>query len=118
MDTADEVQLLAATRAGDEQAFGQLAARHRPGLERFCGLMLGCPAGAHEAVCETLLRCWSELRGGTGATSARLSLYRVATDVCLQELERTDEPRGSLPLDGVPDDWSSHDTHSRPDTKG
>ncbi len=35
MDTADERSLLAAARAGDEKAFGRLASRHRPGLERF-----------------------------------------------------------------------------------
>jgi RNA polymerase sigma-70 factor (ECF subfamily) len=103
MDAADEVRLLAAARAGDEQAFGQLASSHQPGLERFCGLMLGCPDEAHEAVSETLLRCWNELRGGARAASARVWLYRLATDVCLRALERTDESRG-------PRSFDSHDT--------
>ena len=35
MDAADEQSLLAQARAGDEHAFGRLASRHRPGLERY-----------------------------------------------------------------------------------
>ena len=87
MDTADERCLLAAALAGDEQAFGRLALAHQPGLERFCGLMLGCPRVGHDAVSETLLRAWGELRLGAPAASARTWLYRLATDVCLEELD-------------------------------
>ena len=87
MGTADERRLLLAARAGDEQAFGRLAVRHRPGLERFCRLMLGCPHEAHQAVGETLLRCWSDLRQGAPPATARIWLYRLATDICLEELD-------------------------------
>ena len=103
LDSADERCLLAAARAGDEQAFGRLASCHRPGLERFCELMLGCPHQAHEAVGETLLRCWSELARGGPSASARIWLYRLATEVCLEELDRTDESRRPRPFDGVRD---------------
>jgi RNA polymerase sigma-70 factor (ECF subfamily) len=99
MDGADERGLLAEARAGDELAFGRLASRHRPGLERFCQLMLGCPHQAHEAVCETLLRGWCDLRCVAPSVSARIWLYRLATDVCLEALERTDESRGPQPFD-------------------
>lgn len=87
MDAADERRLLVAARAGDEQAFGRLAKRHRPGLERFCRLMLGCPHEAHHAVGETLLRGWSDLRLGEPPAPARIWLYRLATDICLKELD-------------------------------
>ena len=87
MDTADERWLLAAARAGDELAFGRVASSYRPGLERFCCLMLGCPDQAHEAVCETLLRGWCELRRGAPSASARIWLYRLATHVCLEDLD-------------------------------
>jgi RNA polymerase sigma-70 factor (ECF subfamily) len=100
MDAADERCLLAAARAGDELAFGRLASCHRPGLERFCQLMLGCPRDAHEAVCETLLRGWHELRRGAPSASARIWLYRLATNVCLEELQAPDESRGPRPFDG------------------
>jgi DNA-directed RNA polymerase specialized sigma24 family protein len=86
MGTADERHLLAAARAGDEAAFGRIAARHRQGLELFCRLMLGCPHAADEAVCETLMRAWTERDRSTPA-SARLWLYRLAADVCLEDLD-------------------------------
>jgi RNA polymerase sigma-70 factor, ECF subfamily len=96
MDAADERRLLVAARAGDEKAFGRLVVCHQPGLERFCRLMLGCPQQAHHAVGETLLRCWSDLRLGAPPSSARSWLYRLATDICLEEIdsrETRDEPR-------------------------
>jgi DNA-directed RNA polymerase specialized sigma24 family protein len=64
VNTGEEQILLVAGRAGDEHAFGRLASRYRPGLDLFCRLMLGCPREADDAVCETLLRGWSELRRG------------------------------------------------------
>ena len=103
MGTADERALLAAARTGDENAFGRLAAHHRPGLELFCLLMLGCPDRAHEAMCETLLRGWSQLHQGAPSASARIWLYRLATDVCVEDLDATDESGGRRPFDGVRD---------------
>jgi DNA-directed RNA polymerase specialized sigma24 family protein len=94
MDAADERHLLAAARGGDESAFGRLAARHRPGLELFCLLMLGCRHAADDAVCETLLRGWNELHRRTPSASARIWLYRLATNVCLEDLD------GPMSLEG------------------
>jgi RNA polymerase sigma-70 factor (ECF subfamily) len=102
-DTADERLQLAAARAGDEKAFGRLASRHRPGLERFCQLMLGCPHRGHEAVSEALLRGWRNVDRVAPSASARIWLYRLATDVCLEDLARTDESRDPGPFDGVRD---------------
>jgi RNA polymerase sigma-70 factor (ECF subfamily) len=82
--------LLAAARLGDERAFGQLIEHHRPGLELYCELMLGCPDRAHEAVQEALLRGWRDLDRVEPAASARIWLYRLATGVCLKDPERTD----------------------------
>jgi len=82
--------LLAAARLGDERAFGRLIEHHRRGLERYCGLMLGCPHRANEAVHETLLRGWRDLDRVQPAASARIWLYRLATDVCLEDPDQTD----------------------------
>lgn len=99
MDTAHERILLAAARAGDETAFGRLASHHRPGLERYCQLMLGCPHHAHEAMCETLLRGWRNLDRVAPSASTRIWLYRLATDVCLEDLHSDDESQRRQPLD-------------------
>ena len=99
----DDRSLLAAARAGDERAFGRLASRHLPGLELFCRLMLGCPHHAHEAVRETLLRGWRDRDRGASAASARIWLYRLATDVCLEDLDESDESRRPRSFDGTKD---------------
>jgi DNA-directed RNA polymerase specialized sigma24 family protein len=91
--------LLAAARAGDQHAFGRLASHHRPGLELYCRLMLGCPEDAREAVQETLQRGWRDLDRVPASASARIRLYRLATDVCLEDLDRTDESREPQPFD-------------------
>jgi RNA polymerase sigma-70 factor, ECF subfamily len=101
VDSQDESRLLQAARAGDEKAFGRLALRHEPGLERFCLLMLGCPHRAHHAVCETLLRGWQNVDRVEPSTSARTWLYRLATNVCLEDLDGTDESGDSPPFDAT-----------------
>jgi RNA polymerase sigma-70 factor (ECF subfamily) len=100
MTAPDERRLLTEARAGDEKAFGRLASHHRPGLEVYCRLMLGCPLQAQQAVCETLLRGWRDLGRVPPSACARIWLYRLATDVCLRALERTDESRGPRSFDG------------------
>jgi RNA polymerase sigma-70 factor (ECF subfamily) len=102
-NTGEERSLLAAARAGDESAFGRLASRYRPGLELYCLLMLGCPHAAHDAVCETLLRGWRDVRRVAPSGSPRIWIYRLATHVCLEDLDRADESRGRGPFDGVRD---------------
>lgn len=82
--------LLAAARLGDERAFGRLIEHHLVGLERYCGLMLGCPYRANQAVQETVLRGWRDLDRVQPTASARIWLYRLATDVCLEDPDRTD----------------------------
>src|SRR5205823_3382766 len=56
----DERALLAAACAGDERAFGVLLERYRPELEEFCGLMLGDPQYADDAMGEAALTAWRE----------------------------------------------------------
>lgn len=97
---AQEKALLTAARAGDELAFGVLTSAYRPGLEVFCRLMLGCPHAARTAVCETLLRGWGDLGAGAPSASARVWLYRLATEVCVEDLGSGDEFEAPQPLDG------------------
>ena len=103
METAHDRSLLAAARAGDEHAFGLLASRHRAGIEFFCLLMLGCPHRAHDAVGETLLRGWQDVRRVAPAASVRIWLYQLATEVCLEDIDGTDESPRPGPFDAVRD---------------
>jgi RNA polymerase sigma-70 factor, ECF subfamily len=101
--TRDEDRDLAAAQAGDERAFGRMASRHRPGLELFCQLMLGCPHQAHHAVGETLLRGWEGLHRGAPPATVRIWLYRLATDVCLEVIDASDESGHPPSFDGQRD---------------
>jgi RNA polymerase sigma-70 factor, ECF subfamily len=87
IDSADEARLLAAARAGDERAFGRLVECHRPGLELFCYLMLGCPKEAEELVQETVLRAWRGRERAECRASARAWLYGIAAHACFDDIE-------------------------------
>jgi RNA polymerase sigma-70 factor (ECF subfamily) len=88
---------VAAARAGDQAAFAALAERHRPELQLHCYRMLGSLEDAEDFVQETFLRAW---RGRAGLQSRHRAsfrnwLYRIATNACLDALER--RPRRVLP---------------------
>ena len=71
--------LLAAARAGDEDAFARLVAAHRAGLHAHCYRMLGSVQDAEDALQETLLRAWRGLARFEGRSSLRSWLYAIAT---------------------------------------
>src|SRR5215510_9436554 len=76
--------LLARARAGDGEAFRELAGPHRRELQVHCYRMLGSVADAEDAVQETMLAAWQGLGGFTEErASLRTWLYKIATNRCL-----------------------------------
>lgn len=61
---------------------------HRTALTGHCYRMLGSIADADDAVQETMLRAWRARDGFDGKASVRTWLYRIATNVCLDEIEK------------------------------
>src|SRR4029079_16849293 len=81
MVTAD---LLSRARAGDGEAFRELAASHRRERQVHCYRMLGSFQDAEDAVQETMLAAWQGIGGFTEErASLRTWLYKIATTRCL-----------------------------------
>jgi RNA polymerase sigma-70 factor (ECF subfamily) len=81
MVTAD---LLSRARAGDGEAFRELAGPHRRELQVHCYRMLGSLADAEDVVQETMLAAWQGINGfAEERASLRTWLYKIATNRCL-----------------------------------
>ncbi len=97
----DQRLLLACAQAGDERAFRRLVAPYRHALEVHCYRMLGSAQDAEDLAQETLLRAWRALERFEPRVQFQTWLYRIATNACLDELER--RPRRPEPVDPLPD---------------
>jgi RNA polymerase sigma-70 factor (TIGR02960 family) len=75
--------LIARARAGDGEAFQELAAPFRRELLVHCYRMLGSFQDAEDALQDTLVAAWQGLEGFEGRASIRTWLYRIATNRCL-----------------------------------
>lgn len=80
----------------DELAdFDTLTSRYRRELTAHCYRMSGSVADAEDLVQETFLRAWRAADKFEGRSSVRTWLYRIATNVCLTNLEN--KPKRPLP---------------------
>src|SRR3989441_6011177 len=100
-DIAEQRLLLACAQAGDERAFRRLVEPYRHALEVHCYRMLGSAQDAEDMAQETLLRAWRALERFVPRAQFQTWLYRIATNACLDELER--RPRRPAPVDPFPD---------------
>lgn len=97
----EQTRLLAAAQAGDERAFRRLVEPYRHALEVHCYRMLGSALDTEDLVQETLVRAWRALDRYEPRAQFQTWLYRIATNACLNELQR--RPRRAEPLDPFPD---------------
>jgi RNA polymerase sigma-70 factor (ECF subfamily) len=93
--------VIAAIQRGDESAFAALAARYRRELHLHCYRMVGSLEDAEDLVQDTLLRAWRSRTRFEGRSTFRAWLYRIATNACLDQLERLRLAPRVLPRDVV-----------------
>ena len=84
-----------ASRHNELDDFPSLTQRYQRELLAHCYRMSGSVQEAEDLVQETFLRAWKSSSGFEGRSSVRTWLYRIATNVCLTNLEA--RPRRPLP---------------------
>src|SRR3954470_21641261 len=100
--------VLEAAQGGDEAAFAKLLDPYRGELHAHCYRMLGSVHDAEDALQEVSLRAWRGLSRFEGRSSLRSWLYTIATNICLNQIER--RPKRVLPVDYT----GSADPHGGP----
>ena len=76
-----------AATTDDDAGFGELVLRHRRELRGHCYRLLRSTVEADDAVQETLVRAWRARASFAGRATLRTWLYRIATNVCLDEMD-------------------------------
>jgi RNA polymerase sigma-70 factor (ECF subfamily) len=99
---------LGSARGGDATAFVAQTEPHRRELTVYCYRMLGSLQEAEDLVQETFLRAWQKIDTYGGRGSFRAWLYKIATNACLDALER--RPKRTLPPLRIP----AADPHASP----
>src|SRR5689334_8649001 len=95
-----QTDLIEAAGSGNEAAFAKLIDPFRGELHAHCYRMLGSVHDAEDALQEALLRAWRGLGRFEGRSSLRSWLYTIATNTCLNHIER--RPKRVLPIDYGP----------------
>jgi RNA polymerase sigma-70 factor (ECF subfamily) len=85
---ADEAEFIKAARTDDAGRFALLTEGFRRELLAHCYRMLASYDDAQDLIQETFLRAWAKRESFQGRASLRTWLYRIATNACLDFLEK------------------------------
>ena len=84
----DETELIRAAQAGDSSAFEELVRTYDQSVLRLALSMLRSPEDARDVYQETFLRVYRNLNQFRFDCSFHTWLYRIATNLCLDQLRR------------------------------
>jgi RNA polymerase sigma-70 factor (ECF subfamily) len=84
----DDVKLVTASKAGDQDAFSQLVQLHQRRVFNLVFRMLQNYEEANEVTQETFLAAWQGLPSFRGDARFSTWLYRIAYNCCLKQLEQ------------------------------
>jgi RNA polymerase sigma-70 factor, ECF subfamily len=88
MDEDEQTNLLRSARTGNQEAFEKLVEPYRREILVHCYRILGSFEDAEDLSQEILVRVWKHLDAFEGRASLRTWLYKVATNACLDALDR------------------------------
>jgi len=84
----DDVELVAASKSGNQDAFAQLVQRHQHRVFNLVYRMLQDYDEANEVTQETFLAAWQGLPSFRGDARFSTWLYRITYNCCLKQLEQ------------------------------
>jgi RNA polymerase sigma-70 factor (ECF subfamily) len=96
-----ETEHLAEALRGEADEFSKLTEPYRRELQVHCYRILGSLTEAEDMVQETFLHAWKRLATYQGRSTFRAWLYKIATNACLDALDRG-RSRRSLPVNIYP----------------
>lgn len=88
---ADKAAFIAAARSNDAAQFALITERYRRELQVHCYRMLANYEDAQDMTQETFLRAWNKRESFKGNAALRTWLYRIATNTCLDFLEKRND---------------------------
>ncbi|RSM50731.1 RNA polymerase subunit sigma-70 [Amycolatopsis balhimycina DSM 5908] len=88
---ADEATFITVVRSGDTARFALITERYRRELQVHCYRMLANYEDAQDMTQETFLRAWHKRESFEGRAALRTWLYRIATNVCLDFLDKRND---------------------------
>jgi RNA polymerase sigma-70 factor, ECF subfamily len=94
----DEAELIRAAQAGDRAAFDQLIKSYDQSILRLANNMLRSPEDARDIYQETFLRVYRNLHNFRFDCSFHTWLYRIATNLCLDQLRKRKVRREESPI--------------------
>src|ERR687895_2268781 len=106
----------AAARTGQGAELERQLEQHRVELTGYCYRMLGSSFDAEDAVQETMVRAWRGIGDFEGRSALRSWLYRIATNVCLDQL--SGRQRRALPMDLSGSPWQPVESSLAPPRPG
>jgi RNA polymerase sigma-70 factor (ECF subfamily) len=96
---ADEAKLVRDSIAGDNLAFAELVRRHRAFVLALAYRLCGDRAQAEDIAQDVFVRVWQALPGFRFRSAFRTWLYRIATNVTIEQLRHA---KPTTDIEGVP----------------
>jgi len=104
MEKDPDVELMLRFQAGDQNAFRRLFDRHKGRVINYCYRYCGNAQIAEELAQETFLRVYKAASRYQPKARFKTWLYKIAVNVCLNELRKVEHRVPLESLDPTPDD--------------